>query len=72
MTVYPPSVSSPRWDSRTKRIVVLICLFLIGWAIWQITDVLPIIVVSVLLSYLLNPVVTIIDQRVLTFGPFRG
>ncbi|MFW5709715.1 MAG: AI-2E family transporter, partial [Chloroflexota bacterium] len=67
----PPPLTSARWGPRTKRIVgifVVIALFL---ALIVFRDVLPLLVVAVLLSYLLWPLVNLIDQRVLGFIPFR-
>jgi predicted PurR-regulated permease PerM len=72
VTTEPPQISSPGWTARTKRIVALICLLLIGIALWQIADIMPLVIVAVVLSYLLTPIVTFIDRKVLTFPPFRG
>lgn len=64
MTNPLPSVSSPPWSNATKRIaalITLVALFLIAGkvdsAAWTA------IVVSVLLAYLLSPVVTFFEQR---------
>lgn len=66
--VFPPPVTSPGWSSRTKRIVLLICLALIAYFVARLTSVLPIVTVSLVVSYLLNPIVTAIDRRILSRG----
>lgn len=66
MTLYPPPIESPAWTARTKRIVALICLLLVGLAFWRLTDILPIIVIAMVLSYLLNPITTWLDRKVLS------
>lgn len=72
MTNYPPQITSPAWTARTKRIVALICMGLIGLLLWRLNDALPIVMVSVILAYLLNPLVVFFEQRVLVYGPLRG
>lgn len=58
----PPPISSPPWSSRTKRIVVLIGLLLAGILFWQVADVLPILVVASVLSFLLNPLTDSLER----------
>jgi predicted PurR-regulated permease PerM len=65
--VTPPPVSSPTWSARTKRIVSLILLAIIGIALWQVLDVLPLIVVATVLAFLLSPLTSLI-QRILPGG----
>jgi predicted PurR-regulated permease PerM len=65
----PPPISSPPWSSRTKRIVVLIGLLLGGILLWRVADVLPILVVSAVLSFLLKPVTDGLERA---FGGRRG
>lgn len=65
----PPPITSPAWDSRTKRIVVLICLLVGGILLWQVADVLPILVVAAVLSYLLFPLTNRLER---TLGGRRG
>lgn len=72
MSAYPPPISSPYWTSRTKRTVALICVVGIGLALWRLNELLPIIVVSTILAYLLSPVARFIDRQVLVFGPFAA
>ncbi len=64
----PPPVSSAPWSPTTKRIVALICLVLGGLLVWQIADVLPVVVVSAVLAFLFNPLTTLLERR-LAFLP---
>ncbi|NDJ59809.1 MAG: AI-2E family transporter [Chloroflexi bacterium] len=64
-----PSISSPQWSARTKRTVALIALVVLGVAAFQLTSILPIIAVALVLSYLLNPLTTLLDQRILRWLP---
>jgi predicted PurR-regulated permease PerM len=70
--VYPPPITSPYWTARTKRTVAIIAVVVIGLAIWRLNEVLPIVIVSVILAYLLSPVARFIDQRILVFGRFES
>jgi predicted PurR-regulated permease PerM len=45
---------------------------LIGLAIWRLNEVLPIVIVSVILAYLLSPVASFINRRLLSVGVFSG
>jgi predicted PurR-regulated permease PerM len=65
----PPPVSSPPWSSITKRTVALICLVVGGILFWQIADVLPIVVISAVLAFLLNPLTTFLERQVLAWLP---
>ena len=65
----PPPITSPPWSSRTKRIVVLICLVIGGILLWQVADALPILVVALVLSYLLYPLTNVLER---TLGGRRG
>jgi predicted PurR-regulated permease PerM len=49
--------TTPQWTPATKRIILIICLILIGLAIWQFSIVLAPMVVAVIIAYLLNPLV---------------
>lgn len=65
----PPPISSPPWSTTTKRIVVLVVLVIAGILFWRVTDVLPILVVSAVLSFLLKPLT---DSLARAFGGRRG
>jgi len=62
VTSSPPPVSSPSWSSRTKRTVALICLALAAFVFLQLTEILPIIGVALVLSYLLYPIAKRFDR----------
>lgn len=63
-----PQITSPAWTPRTKRTVTLIVLLLIGLLLWQVADALPMIIITLILSYLLWPVVQFNERR-LRFMP---
>jgi predicted PurR-regulated permease PerM len=69
VSTYPPPITSPGWTARTKRVVILILMLLVGLVVWRLTDILPIIVVALVISYLLNPIATSIDRSVLSRKP---
>lgn len=62
-------LNSPAWSGRTKRTIALISLAVLGILFWQLTDVLPIVVVALVLSYILNPLTTFLETRILRFLP---
>lgn len=72
MTRIPPPLLSPPWSSRTKRAVVLVCAAVGLLGLLWFSPILPPIIVSMLLAYLLSPVATFFEQRVLIFPPLRG
>jgi predicted PurR-regulated permease PerM len=55
--------TAPQWTPATKRIILVICLILIGLAIWQFSIVLAPLVVAVIIAYLLNPPVNWLTIR---------
>jgi predicted PurR-regulated permease PerM len=68
--------SSPEWTLRTKIIVGLISFAFIVTLLWFIRGVFPIVVVSLLIAFVLNPLVTFLTRRVFIArqnrGPRRG
>lgn len=70
MNPNPPPVNSPAWTGRTKRYVALFVVVLIGLALLRFSDLLPMVAVAVVLAYLISPLATWIDERVLSFGRF--
>ena len=56
-------MGAPQWSPATKRIILVICLILIGLAIWQFSIVLAPLAVAVIIAYLLNPLVNGLTQR---------
>lgn len=64
--------STPAWSMRSKRtIALLFFLFFVGLA-WFIRDVFPIIIISALLAFVINPIVTFITMRVFRSRRNRG
>ncbi len=62
--------ATPKWAPATKRVILIICLILIGLAIWRFSIVLAPLVVAVIIAFLLNPVVNWMTRRtVLKRGP---
>lgn len=55
--------TAPQWTPATKRIILVICLILIGLAIWQFSIVLAPLAVAVIIAYLLNPLVNWLTIR---------
>ncbi len=71
MTVSPPSMSSPPWTGRTKRIVALIAAAGLLLTVFRLSELVPIVTVAVILSYLLTPIVNFFENRVLSLGPLK-
>jgi predicted PurR-regulated permease PerM len=65
-----PTQTSPNWSRRTKRTVALICLLIAGFGLWQVSEILPLILVSVVLAYLLTPLVNFCEVALLRWLPF--
>jgi predicted PurR-regulated permease PerM len=61
----PPSLTSPPWSDRTKRTVVLITGGLLFLLVLQLLQAWTIIILAVILAYLLNPIVNLIEQELL-------
>ncbi len=57
-------ITSPPWSLRTRRTISLIVLVVVGIFAWRMNDVWPPLVVSLVLAYLLSPVVTAFQRRV--------
>ena len=71
MTVSPPSMSSPPWTGRTKRVVAMIAAAGILLAVFRLSELLPVVAVAIILSYLLTPLVNFFDNRILSLGPLK-
>lgn len=66
----PPQPTSARWGVRTKRIVAIVTLAFVAFALWNLKQVFPLLIVAVLFSYLLWPLVSLIERRILHILPF--
>ncbi len=53
----PVVPASERWDRATKRTVIVLMVVLFGLIVWLSSAVLPIVIISALVAYLLNPIV---------------
>jgi predicted PurR-regulated permease PerM len=66
---YPPPLTSPGWSTRTKRIVLIAVVILLFLTIWRLNEALPLIIISMVLAYLFNPVTTFLEKRLTRFLP---
>jgi len=57
--------TSPPIDNRSKRTIVVIALVLVGILIWLVAGALPLIVIALVIAFLLNPLTTFLERRVL-------
>jgi predicted PurR-regulated permease PerM len=71
VTVSPPAMSSPPWTGRTKRIVALIVAAGVLLMVFRLSELIPVVAVSVILSYLLTPLVNFFEHRVLALSPLQ-
>lgn len=58
------SEKSPEWNLHTKRTVALITFLFAVAVLWLIRGILPIVIVSGLIAFILNPIVTLLTRRV--------
>jgi predicted PurR-regulated permease PerM len=68
----PPSLTSPPWSGRTKRTVVLIVGGLLFFLVLKLLQAWTIVIVATILSYLLNPIVNLFENRLLYRMPFSS
>ena len=71
VTYSPPSMSSPPWTGRTKRLIALVTAAVLLLAVFRLSELVPIVAVSVILAYLLTPIVNFFEHRVLSLIPFN-
>lgn len=67
----PPLITSARWGTRTKRIVAIALLIGSAISLFYLSGMIPMLVISALLSYLLWPLVNIIDRRITRLFGFQ-
>ena len=67
----PPPITSSRWGARTKRIIVIAVLAFAAFFLWNVRSVMQLLIIASLLSYLLWPLVNLIERRLLFIIPFR-
>lgn len=64
-----PQPTSPHWGDQTKMVVSLVLLVIFGLLLIRVRDIFPLIIISLLIAYLLNPMVDFIERRLLRFLP---
>jgi len=64
--------SSPDWNPRTKRTAALLALLAALILIWLVRDILPLVIVSALIAFLLNPLVTFLTKYLFISHDGRG
>lgn len=60
----PPLITSARWGTRTKRIVAITLLIGSAISLFFLSGMIPMLVISALLAYLLWPLVNFVDRRI--------
>ncbi len=66
------SESSPQWNLHTKRTVTLIAFLFSVVLLWFLRNILPIVIVSALIAFILNPLVSLLTKRVFISQDNRG
>lgn len=66
-----PIPTSRHWQPAVKMAVAILTLIALGILAWQVSSILPLIVLALLFGYLLHPFTTFIDNRLLG-GKRRG
>jgi len=60
--VGPIVLASERWDRATKRTVIVLMVVVFGFILWLSLPVMPIVIISALVAYLLNPIVDMCER----------
>lgn len=55
--------TSPPWSSSARHTAIVIILVFVIWALWRFREFLAPVVWAVLISYILNPLVELLDER---------
>jgi len=63
------TASSPFWSDRIKRLAFIIVLVIAGIILFEVADAIRQIIIAVVISFLLNPITTFLEKRVLRFLP---
>ena len=58
------SENSPQWNLHIKRTVAMLSFLFFVLMIWFLKTILPIVIVSVLIAFVLNPLVSLLTRRV--------
>jgi predicted PurR-regulated permease PerM len=67
-----PPDDSPEWSPRTKRTVALLLLLALLILAYFVSEILPIVVISALLAFILNPIATLVAGTVLSPFPKKS
>ena len=62
----PPAITaaeSPPWGTSTKAIVASIVIILGAILVWRFGNLIPPIVIAIILAYILNPLINLVDRR---------
>lgn len=65
----PPAPTSPLWGGQTKLVISLVVLVIFGLFLIRVRDIFPLLIISLLIAYLLNPMVDFMERRLLRFLP---
>ena len=66
--VPPPVYTSSEWDYPTKRTVIVILIVMMGLLLWLSRSVIPLIVISFIIAYLIGPLVDLCERLRLPRG----
>ena len=58
----PSIYNSSEWDQATKRTVIVILIVIMGIVLWISRSILPLVVVSGIIAYLISPVVDVVER----------
>ncbi len=64
--------NSPQWNLHTKRTVTLIAFLFCVLVLWFLRSIFPIVIVSVLIAFILNPLASLLTKRVFISQDNRG
>ncbi|MEO0597681.1 MAG: AI-2E family transporter, partial [Chloroflexota bacterium] len=64
--------TSPAWNISTKRTITIIVFIFVVLALWFLRAVLPLVIISALIAFVLNPIVTLLTRRVFIARQNRG
>ncbi len=66
------TTTSPPWDGNTKRIIAIIFFLSFISLAWFIRDIFPLVIISALIAFILNPLVTFLTLYVFRASENRG
>ncbi|MCX6046263.1 MAG: AI-2E family transporter [Chloroflexi bacterium] len=63
-TPHVPTPTSPPWGIATKSIVAVVSLLLFTLIIWRFQSLIAPLVIALILAYLLNPLINLVEKRI--------